>query len=157
MGGEAAHWPTGLPLSSEWRPPQALSAAQRRRVLWFLAGVSFAIALAFAWIGAWPVLPFAGLEVGVLVWAFREIERHADDYERLIVDGDRLVVEQKSAERLVCHEFNRHWARLVAEHDRAGLARLALCSHGRELVLGRALGPPQREALEKTLQSLLRR
>jgi len=34
-----------------------------------LAAISLVIAIAFAAVGAWPVLPFAGLELAALGWA----------------------------------------------------------------------------------------
>lgn len=34
-----------------------------------LAAISLVIAVAFAAVGAWPVLPFAGLELAALGWA----------------------------------------------------------------------------------------
>jgi uncharacterized membrane protein len=44
----------------------SLQDADRWRAFWLLALVSGLIASAFASIGAWPIVPFAGLEVAVL-------------------------------------------------------------------------------------------
>src|SRR5262245_48230471 len=57
--------------------PQALA--------WLLAltaAFSFGIGIGFAVFGAWPVLPFVGLEVAALAAAFYVNGRHAADYER---------------------------------------------------------------------------
>ena len=42
-----------------------------------LAFVTLAIGLGFAFVGAWPVLPFAGLEVLILLAAFFAYARRA--------------------------------------------------------------------------------
>ena len=50
--------------------------------------MSFAIRVAFALYGAWPILPFVGLEVAALAAAFHVNGRHATDYERIaFADG----------------------------------------------------------------------
>jgi len=108
--------------------------------------------LVFAWFGAWLVLPFAGLEVGVLVWAFRHLGSHADDYEKITIRDDRLSVECRDAGRVSCHEFNRHWARVVAVSDPCGARQIALRSHGRQVEVGRCLTPDAREALLQELR-----
>ncbi|MGH8711766.1 MAG: DUF2244 domain-containing protein, partial [Burkholderiales bacterium] len=67
----------------------SLSTSGRYLVFGFIFIVSFGISMAFAAFGAWPVLPFAGLEMLVLFLAFRYIERRSDDYERLTLNGDK--------------------------------------------------------------------
>ncbi len=138
------------------RPNCSLSHPQRLGVLACLIAVTFAIALAFAWFGAWLVLPFAGLEVGVLVWAFRELDRHADDYEKIVISGDRLLIEQRSAARIEEHELNRHWVQVVIETDRSGQCHVALRSHGRQVEVGRHMSSERRRALAKELRTQLR-
>lgn len=134
------------------RPNCSLSPAARYFSLCFIASVSFGIAVVFAWLGAWLVLPFAGLEVGVLVWAFRHLASHADDYEKITIRDDRVLVEWRDADRVSRHEFNRHWARVVAVSDSSGARQVALRSHGKQIEVGRCLTSEAREALRKELQ-----
>jgi uncharacterized membrane protein len=110
--------------------------------------VSVGIATAFAALGAWPILPFAGLEMLVLCLAFRYVDRHAADYERIVIDGDRLEVESFEGGRHRRHEFNRQWARLVVTGDGE---RVALRSHGRELEIGRFVGAESRLEIAREL------
>ena len=72
----------------------SLSTSGRYLVFGFIFVVSFGISLAFAVIGAWLILPFAGLEMLVLFLAFRYIDRRSDDYERLTLSGDKLLLER---------------------------------------------------------------
>ncbi len=127
----------------------SLSTSGRYRVFGFIFIVSFGISLAFAAFGAWPVLPFAGLEMLVLFLAFRYIERRADDYERLTLNGDRLLIERVERGKIRQFEFNRYWAQVVC--DAAG-SRLMLRSHGREVEFGHYLTEEERVKLAQQLK-----
>src|SRR5262245_46363084 len=88
----------------------SLSSTGRLLVFAFIFVVSVGIALAFALLGAWPILPFAGLEMLVLYLAFRYVDRHAGDYERIAISGGRVEVEFFQGGRTQRHEFHRTWA-----------------------------------------------
>ena len=136
------------------RRNNSLSASGRFRVFVFVFVVSIGIAAAFAMFGAWLILPFAGLEMLLLYVAFREIGRHAGDYERIAIGRERVRVESCEIGRLRHDELSRHWARVVASRDGR---YLALRSHGRELVIGRHRSDEQRLELARTLARELRR
>ncbi len=55
------------------------------------AFVSFAIGVGFALVGAWLILPFAGLEIAALAAAFFVNGRHAPE-EQSLAEGDRLAI-----------------------------------------------------------------
>jgi uncharacterized membrane protein len=131
----------------------SLSTSGRYLVFGFIFIVSFGISLAFAVFGAWPVLPFAGLEMLVLFLAFRYIDRRSDDYERLSISGDKLLVEYLEHGRLNRFELNRCWAQVVC--DAAG-SRLALRSHGREVEFGHYLTQQERVKLARQLKERIR-
>src|ERR1700675_2128798 len=76
------------------RRKNSLSSTGRAIVLGSLVLLSFAISLAFACVGAWLVLPFAGVEMVVLFLAFRYVERHSGDFESIAVKGDSVLVEK---------------------------------------------------------------
>jgi len=90
------------------------SIAPRGLLLVFalLAALALGIASAFAALGAWLILPFAGLEVAVLGAAFWLVARHASDFERIERARDRLTVEVSEAERLRRYEFDARRARV---------------------------------------------
>lgn len=131
----------------------SLSTSGRYLVFGFIFIVSFGISLAFAVFGAWPVLPFAGLEMLVLFLAFRYIERRSDDYERLSISGDKLLVEYLEHGRLNRFELNRYWAQVVWD---AAASRLALRSHGREVEFGHYLTQQERVKLARQLKERIR-
>ena len=133
----------------------SLEWAERWRAFWLIASLSAIIAGAFAMFGAWLILPFAGLEVGALYLAFRLLDRRANDYERLTIDGDRLVVEQQRHGRLTRFEGNRVWAQVVVRRQSARV-QLALRYHGREIEFGTFLSDEARSHAARSLQEQLR-
>jgi len=132
-------------------PPQALVW-----LLVFTACLSFAIGIGFAWVGAWPVLPFIGLEVAALATAFFTQARRAADYERIEVRDGEMRVEVRDAGRMSVHSFHPGWVRLQAQ--RAGeVVRIGVRSHGRELEIGRHLDASGRSLLAAELAGRLKR
>ena len=131
----------------------SLSSSGRVFAFGFIFVVSVGIACAFAALGAWLILPFAGLEMLVLFWAFHHVERHATDYERIAITGNKVSIEIREVGRARHHEFSRYWAQVVVSRDGA---RLALRSHGREVEIGRHLNEGQRLALAREIGGELR-
>lgn len=115
---------------------------------------SLLVASLFWWQGAVLVLPFALLEVLVLGTAFVVHARHATDFERIWLDGQRLVVEQESAGRMRRAEFVREWVRLRAAEGEGWLVEVTA---GAQIVrVGRFLRPDQRAVLLNEMRQALR-
>jgi uncharacterized membrane protein len=123
-------------------------------VFGLLAVFSLAVAAVFAALGAWPILPFAGLEAMALYVAFSWTVRHAEDSESLVIRGNDVMLSVREAARTRNYEFNRAWARLVVEQHAGGI-RLALRSHGREIQVGRYLDSGGRQRLARELKDRL--
>jgi uncharacterized membrane protein len=102
------------------------------------ACIPLAIGIGFALVGAWPVLPFAGLEVAALAVAFGMYARHAADRERIVVRGGAMQVQVQEAGRVRVHEFRPGWVQLITQRSASGV-RVGIRSHGRELEIGRHL------------------
>jgi uncharacterized membrane protein len=122
-----------------WRRNDSLGSAGRWRVFAALCALSLGVALAFAAFGAWLVLPYSVLEMGVLLWAFHWLERHASDWEKISVEGDRVVIERQIAGVLTRREFNRYWARVECETRIGRLPQLVLCYAGERVPFGEDL------------------
>ncbi|HWQ38274.1 MAG TPA: DUF2244 domain-containing protein [Burkholderiales bacterium] len=135
------------------RRTSSLSATGRLLVFASLALVTLAISLGFALRGAWPVLPFAGLECVGLWLAYRWLKRHEGDYECVMVDCDKVVVEIRDGGALDNREFVRPWAQVVVERGRDGRPAIFLRSHGRAVQIGKWLTD---EARVQTAQRLRR-
>jgi uncharacterized membrane protein len=133
----------------------SLRGAERWRAFWLVAVPSGLIAAGFAALGAWPILPFIGLELAALFVAFRCFARAAGDYERVTIRGDRLVVEAHTRGRVRRFESNRYWTQVVVRRD-VRSCQVALRSHGREIEFGTLLDEGARLAAARRLQDLLR-
>lgn len=124
-------------------------------LLAFTAVLHLGIGAAFALLGLWLVLPFAGAGLSAVACAFWLDGRHAGDYERLALAAGRLRLEVREAEAVRTYEFNPAWVRLVVREDRWRAMRLALRSHGREVEIGRHLDQAGRERFAALLRERL--
>jgi len=138
-----------------WRRNDSLGSAGRWRVFAALCALSLGVALAFAAFGAWLVLPYSVLEMGVLLWAFHWLERHAADWEKISVEGDRVVIERQIAGVLTRREFNRYWARLECETRIGRLPQLVLRYAGERVPFGEDLPAAEIERVARELRLAL--
>jgi uncharacterized membrane protein len=99
--------------------------------------ISLIIAFFFAFMGAWFVLPFAGLELFGLGYAFYFVHCHSCDYERIIIVDDQVSVETRSYKTLSQTSFNRYWVKVFLKPSPNGDQELYLRSHGKEVMFGR--------------------
>lgn len=137
------------------RRNNSLSSSARLLVFGLILTVSLGIAAAFSIVfGAWPIMPFAGIEMVVLYLAFRYVDRHAGDYERITIRGDRVAVEVCEGADVQRFELHRSWAQVVCEGEGA---RIALRSHGRSIEVGRHLRDEERQRMARELARELRR
>lgn len=139
------------------RPRCSLTPAGARRFLWSIGGTTFAVAGFFAAQGFWPVLPFAGLEVGLLVWALKSSMRAAHVSETINVDADSIRIELCDPTGSCSTVFARHWARVTLRAPHAVLhpSRLFIESHGRACEVGRFLTEDERRAFARRLKQLV--
>jgi uncharacterized membrane protein len=154
MDGDAAEGATDITLVA--RRNNSLSSGSRLLVWCCLAAVVLAISFGFALSGAWLILPFAGLELIVVGLAFRYMEQHAGDYERMTMHDDQVVIERRVRGSVSRFEFNRHWAQLVISEPRGTeRGRMALRSHGKEVEFGLFLTDEQLAATARRLKKHL--
>jgi uncharacterized membrane protein len=140
------------------RRNDSLGSRWRWRLFASLCAVSFGLALAFAAFGAWLVLPYSALEMLVLYVAFRWIDRHATDWERVTVAGDRVTVERERGGVPARHEFNRYWTRVEMQDNGFGRApRLELRFAGKSIAVGEELSAAERTTLARNLRRVLAR
>jgi len=136
------------------RPNCSLSVEGQKRVFALIALFTLTVALGFGLIGAWMVMPFAGLELLALAAAFFYLNGSSDDYESITIDGDSLIVETCNRKRIERVEFNRYWVRVMLKVFSGGVQRLSLSSHGREVEFGRYMNDEQRLTLSQKLKSM---
>lgn len=129
----------------------------RRHVRWILGGMGFIFFLAglrFLALGAWPILPFMALDVGLLWWAFRASYASGRGHERVVLAGDRLEVlrvSPRGAERRF--GFEPLWTRVQLEETPLGDVRLWLAARGRRVSVGRFLSPSERREVGEVIRA----
>jgi uncharacterized membrane protein len=135
-----------------FKPNSALSAISKKRVIILLTAIPCVIGVAFCFLGAWPILPFVGLEVVALAYAFYYVNKHEADYESISIEGDSLMIERCIGQSVSQHEINPYWVKVMQHELPNGELHLYLQSHGKEIEVGRYLTRKQRELLAKQLK-----
>ncbi len=130
----------------------ALSSSQKKKVVLLLTFIPCCIAIGFLMVGMWLILPFIGMEVAALAFAFYYVNSHESDFERISIAGDSLVVERSTKQGSHQYQLNAYWVKVVRRKLPNGELRLSLLSHGKEVEVGRYLTKEQREALAEQLQ-----
>ena len=133
-----------------------------RRGLTWLMGVVISANLLVAGsslaLGAWPVIPFCGLEVVILYTALRLNTRSARLQERVCLTDHSLTVE-----RMAYRQPTRRWS-LPPNWLRVGLVNpashsspLMLSSHGQSVTIGAFLTRQEKQDFACALEDALRR
>lgn len=133
------------------KPNRSLGTVARRWALGAIGATTMTVAFAAAAFGAWPVLPFAGLEVALVALAFHALGRHDRDFERLEIGEHEVRLESCEAGRRTRFVAARAWARLVVSR-RGTRCSLALAYAGRRVPLGRLLTDDGRRELAESLR-----
>ena len=157
--GEASENPSdAAELDLVLYPHRSLSPAGFWLLMALVAGISFAAGLAFTLAGAWPVMGFLGLDVVLFYLAFRLSYRSGGVFETIRMRASDLVVRRTSPRGTVrTWSFQPYWLRVDLDGDAEGGGQLALCSHGRRLVIGAFLAPHERLEVAKTVRAALAR
>ncbi|MEQ1488387.1 MAG: DUF2244 domain-containing protein [Methylotenera sp.] len=144
------------------RPNNSLSPSDGVKLLAVMAVVALVIALSFARIGAWLVLPFAGLEILAFAYAFYYVHLHSSDFESITIEEDRVIVEKRNYKEFSTTVFQRYWAQInvrdVEDKNGAnGKSGLFISSHGNEVEFGRNfINDEQRTILARELKQKLK-
>jgi len=143
-----------LPFVHVSRPNRSLGPAAQRWVLGAIAATTLGVAAGATAFGAWPVMPFAGLEVAFVALAFRVLRLHDADFERLEVGEHEVRLEARDARHVTRFVAHRPWARVVLR-ERGARCTLRLAYAGRTVPLGRMLSDEGRRELAENLRGRL--
>lgn len=135
------------------RSDSSLSWHANKIFLYAMSGLSMVIGMFFAWLGLWPIFPFAGAEVGLL-WAMVYLFKVRQCVREVLrIDDDEIVLQCGREGPRQEVRLTRHWTRLVVRYGPTDLhpKRLFLRCRGREIEIGAALGPHDRNLLANRL------
>jgi uncharacterized membrane protein len=133
------------------RPNRSLGIVGRRWALGAIAATTFCVAAGATVLGAWPVMPFAGLEIALLAFAFRVLGQHDADFERLEIGEHEVRVEAREAALLTRFVAHRPWVR-VEMRTSGDRCTLRLAYAGRTVALGRMLSDEERRRLAEAIR-----
>jgi uncharacterized membrane protein len=138
-------------------PRCSLTRAGARAFIAIVGGTCFAVAGVFAAQGFWPVLPFAGLEIGLLAWAVRASMREGSKRETIEIDAALITIGRIDRSGEHFSVFPRHGSRVTLRTPQTALhsSRLVLESRGRVCEVGRFLTEDARHSLAARLQQLV--
>lgn len=138
-------------------PPRSLTPGGFKVLAALLGAFAAVTGLLFLALGAWPILPFLGIEVGFAL-ALVALHRSgaARSAEVVILTPDRLTVSRTDArgrrEEVV---LDPYWARLTYAANPAHAGVLRIASRGRGTEIGRDLSAQEKRALHDALQAAL--
>lgn len=154
---QASSVPAILPFRAVITPHRSLSRRGFLILMVVLGTMSFATGIAFAVIGAWPVLGFFGLDIATVYLAFKLNYRAARATETIEVTRDDLVVTRVSANgrRRTSTRLSPYWTRVDIREAPDGTVDLVLASHGRAVPVARSLSSDERRSFAVALRAAL--
>ena len=141
------------------RPNRSLPLQDMLPLFIAISAVLVTIGVGFALLGAWPVLPFAGLEIAIVGAVIRWMYRHHGDHELVIITDDRVRVYRRDGRTERKAEFNRYWAKVsVTPSAGSGHApKVEIGSHGRYVEIGADVHEEDRRRLAQEIRSAIAR
>jgi uncharacterized membrane protein len=138
-------------------PHRSLGPRGFRNLLVAVGCASTLLSIPFYLMGAWPVVGFFGLDIGLLYVMFKINYRGARLREHVFMTRALLLfsrIDRKGIRRE--WNFNPRWVRLHRdEHEEFGVMRLALVQRGREVEIACFLGAHEKGEFAKALARAL--
>jgi uncharacterized membrane protein len=137
-------------------PHRSLSARGFVVLMAAVCLISFSAGLVFFLVGAWPVIGFLGLDVGLIYVAFRVNYRRGTTYETLRLTPSGLTVDRVDHQGRACRwRFQAHWLQVLIDDPPRHDSQLVLRSHGRSLTIGSFLTARERAEVARALRTAL--
>jgi uncharacterized membrane protein len=141
-------------------PHRSLSRQGFIALMTLVIVINFAAGTIFTLMGAWPVAPFAGLDVLLIWWAFKRNYADGRKAEHIEITPYELIVKRFAQGKLTSNQrFVRPWVRVELDEDRERelIGGLFLRSRGKRTEIGGFLAPEERKSLAEALNAALAR
>jgi uncharacterized membrane protein len=140
------------------RPAPTLAPRALGLILGIVVAINAVFAISFLLRGAWPVMPFLGLDVALLAWAFSAARRAAKREEHVVLTPARLSIAKRDPDKPAREiAFNPYWVRVAMDDPPQHGSQLTLWSHGKGVRLGSFLPPDERASFAQALKAALAR
>jgi uncharacterized membrane protein len=119
-----------------WKLKRNCSITPRQFLIFYCSLVIVLLAIAGFWtvLGAWTVLPFAGIDLIGVGTAFLMYARHATDYECIVITAEHLVIESALGPRITVVELNPQWVRIGLQN--IARPKIEIRSAGKVILVG---------------------
>ncbi|MGA0844332.1 MAG: DUF2244 domain-containing protein [Arenicellales bacterium] len=139
------------------RPNCSLGVLAAWLMFGLFALVAVGIGTYMVMLGAWPVLPFLGLELALLAIAFVMLQKRARFFDLLVSEGDEVCVTKRDGKGDRKQRFHRYWMQVrVASGPYWYPSKLLVGSHGQFTEIGAELTEEDRLKTATQLRGLLR-
>ncbi|MEM0909657.1 MAG: DUF2244 domain-containing protein [Pseudomonadota bacterium] len=139
----------------ELTPNRSVTWQQTKWIIALMIAFVMIIAIAWSFVGAWIVLPFAGLEVGLFAYLMYRVSKFTYSKQVLFIDEAKVTIEYRHAKQQVRQVFDKaglHVAYSESEMDWE-LPRIALKSDFHEIEIGTFLNLDDRKKLASMLEN----
>lgn len=139
------------------RPNASLGILAACAIFGVFLVVATGIGIYMLTLGAWPVLPFLGLELGLLAAVFVLLQKRAKHYDLLVSQGEEIHLKKKDAKGEKEQRFTRYWTQIrVAAGAHWYPSKLMVGSHGQFVEIGADLTEEDRLETAEQLKGLLK-
>ena len=138
-------------------PHRSLSERGFAMLMGSIAAVMALAGVAFFALGAWPVVGFMGLDIALVVAAFRLNVWSARAAQEIHITRETLTVRDSAPSgRRRETTFNPYWARLeITRRPEQGIVDMRLTSRGLRIEIGRFLPHTERERVAAAVSAAL--
>lgn len=137
-------------------PNRSASSGQLKLILVAVGFICLLIAVMWSFLGAWLILPFAGLEVFLLVWLARKVFRRSFRKEKILATPRQLTITSGYGVAMQHWLFNKEGARVLMfemRHPEDPIC-IHLVDDMQRIELGRYLNYDDKHALIDELKQL---
>lgn len=137
-------------------PNRSATWQQTKWVIAIMVAVVMIIALAWTVVGAWVVLPFAGLEVGLFALLMYKVSLFTHSQQVIYISDESVDIEVGYRKTQTLAKMPRKELDVFYSESKNNweLPRIAICTKNDKVVIGDFLNLEDREKLKDTLQDL---
>ncbi len=139
-------------------PHRSLGPTGLRRLVAFLLLLSAGVSTMLWFLGAWPVIGFNGVEMGLALALLYRNHRDQRRVERLVLSSDGLLVQRIGRRgKAVSRRLDAGWLQAVLLDRPGRTPALLLIDRGHRMEIGADLGEDEKRSLAAALRSALYR
>ncbi|MFT4653932.1 MAG: putative membrane protein [Kangiellaceae bacterium] len=136
-------------------PNRSATWLQTKWVIAIMVFVVMTIAIAWTFVGAWIVLPFAGLEVGLFAYLMYRVSVYTHTQQIIYISPTKVNIEVGHRKKQTLATMSRAQLDVFYSESENNweLPRIALCTKEQKLEVGDFLNLDDRKKLKDALQS----